>query len=216
MTVTVNDLFNPFKADETRVSQGASALLLAVLIASLMVLMVVANFYASLAEVRGRVRTVLPFLENERAAWNWFGGAPGASTGFMSETSDTLLSNAGGKRQGQSVVISNTSGRERLVPAPRGYPSPTSSVPRQWEFSSSPCDLPAANAGNGNSANVGNRSGCTERLSAVWNHGNGNNRERLVTAGGSKVTGGYTGRNAMKGRERMKDETDLMDILHGQ
>jgi len=98
MAITVNDLFNPFKDDVSQISSGASALLLATLIAAVMVLLVIANFYASLADVRGRVHAVLPFLENERAAWNWFGGAPGASTGFMSETSDTLLSNAGGKR----------------------------------------------------------------------------------------------------------------------
>lgn len=208
----VSDLFNPAKQN-SRLTAAASGLLLAMLIASIMVLLVVFNLYSDLADVRGVVKGVFPFIDRERVAatYNWVGGAAGASTGFMSETSDTLLSNAGGKRQGQSVVI----GRERLVPGNKDWPSPTESAPLTYEFSSSPCNLPVPGNGNGNSLNVGSRArpgaAAPERLSAVWKNSN----ERM-TAGGSSHTGGYTAnRNSMRGREAMKDESSLMDVLHG-
>lgn len=212
--IEAGDLFNPAKQD-SKLTAAASGLLLAMLIASIMVLLVVFNLYSDLADVRGVVKGVFPFIDRERVAatYNWVGGAPGAATGFMSETSDTLLSNAGGKRQGQSVVI----GRERLVPGNNTWPSPTESVPLTYEFSSSPCNLPTVSNANANagSLGVGRRptaaAGGAERLSAVWKNSN----ERM-TAGGSGNTGGYTAnRNSMRGREAMKDESSLMDVLHG-
>lgn len=209
--IELGDLFNPFSDQsdsQVRTSVGLRVLMLGMLIMAIVVFLVVLNLYGSVSEVSGVVRGVFA-REQVRAGYNWMGGAAGAHTGFMSETSDPLL---GGTSHGQGQAVRLDYARERLVPGNKSWPTPTESVPRQWEFSSSPCDLPTpANAGNGNSTGVGNRSG-REGLSAVWKNSN----ERMVS---SNQNGGsaFANRNSMKnGRERMKQEANLMDILHGQ
>lgn len=206
----LGDLFNPFseqEVDSIKVSGGLRALLLGMLIMSIVVFLVVMNLYGSITEVSGVVRGVFA-REQVRAGYNWIGGAAGAHTGFMSETSDPLL---GGTAHGQGQSVRLDSGRERLVPGNKSWPTPTSSVPRQWEFSTSPCDLPKASNGNA-SSRATNANARRERLSAVWKNSN----ERLVSSNQTGASA-YGNRNSMKasGRERMQQEANLNDILHG-
>lgn len=212
--IELGDLFNPFSdqsESQVRTSVGLRALMLGMLVMALVVFLVVLNLYGSVAEVSGVVRGIFA-REQVRAGYNWVGGAAGAHTGFMSETSDPLLGGTS-HGQGQAVRLDDPR-RERLVPGYKSWPSPTESVPRQWEFSSSPCDIPAPSNANSNApmraTNANARAG-REGLSAVWKNSN----ERMVS---SNQNGGsaFSNRNSMKnGRERMKQEADLADILHG-
>ena len=87
-------------------------------------------------------------------------------------------------------------GFEKLVPGNKSWPSPTSSIPRSWEFSSSPCDLAVPRNANteGGSQGVGNRG--RERLSASWQ------QER---ANSSRAISGEERMSAISGEERLTD-----------
>lgn len=215
--LNLQDLY--LKGDGASAGVKAWAWVLAVVVL-LVILMMVYNVL-DLAKLKGAIFGT----ERLRATYNWVGGAAGGSTGFMSETSDPALGGTS-HGQGQAVMIG-----ERLVPGYKDWPSPTESVPEQWEFSTSPCDLPAvANSNNGNSTGVGNRSARVngavqadpnikyganykgnEHLSAQWK----NAQERALSSRGASGSSFDSMRNSMRGRERMKEEADLYDVLHG-
>lgn len=216
MSLSVNSLFNPFSADANQspqVSTGARAVLLAMAICAVIVLVVMAGFYAGLAEVRGALLNVFTKAERLEAAYNWRGGAAGASSGFMSETSDTLL---GGTSYGQGQALRlDKARRERLVPGNHDWPAPTESVAREWQFSKSPCA--GGNSGNGDDNEMGSQGVIrapkgAEHLSARM--GNKWGSEALLSSR-SAATDRSQYSEGLRGRERLHEDNGLEAVLHG-
>jgi hypothetical protein len=183
-------------------------------VCAIIVLVVMAGFYAGLAEVRGALLNVFSKAERLEAAYNWRGGAAGGSSGFMSETSDTLL---GGTSYGQGQAIRlDQARRERLVPGNHDWPSPTESVAREWQFSKSPCG--GSNAGaNADAAEMGSQGVMrqqkgTERLSARMGDRWGS--EALLSSR-SAATDRSQYAEGLKGRERLHEDNGLEAVLHG-
>lgn len=216
MSLSVNSLFNPFSTDANaspQVSVGARALLLAMAVCAVIVLVVMAGFYAGLAEVRGALLNVFTKAERLEAAYNWRGGAAGASTGFMSETSDSLL---GGTSYGQGQAVRlDQARRERLVPGNHEWPAPTESVAREWQFSKSPCG--GANSANADAAEMGSQGvrrapKGAEQLSARM--GNQWGAEALLSSR-SAASDRSQYAEGLRGRERLHEDNGLEAVLHG-
>lgn len=215
MSLTVDKLFNPFSSDQSppAVSAPARALLLAIAVCAIIVLLVLAGLYSGLAEVRTALLGMIGRSERLEAAYNWRGGAAGASTGFMSETSDTLL---GGTSYGQGQAVRlDKSRRERLVPGNHSWPTPTESVAREWQFSKSPCSGGAG--GNADDEEMGSQGVIrsqkgTERLSARM--GNQWGAEALLSSR-SAATDRSQYSEGLRGRERLHEDSGLEAVLHG-
>lgn len=216
-SLTVDNLFNPFSADQSpaRVSTPARAVLLAMAVCAIIVLVVMAGLWRDLAEVRTALLGMIGRSERLEAAYNWRGGAAGASSGFMSETSDTLL---GGTSYGQGQAVRlDKSRRERLVPGNQSWPSPTESVAREWQFSTSPCS--GGNSGaNSDDVEMGvhnirlaPKKG-TENLSARM--GNQWGAEALLSSR-SAASDRSQYAEGLRGRERLHEDNGLEAVLHG-
>jgi len=216
MSLSVNSLFNPFSADANQspqVTVPARALLLAIAVCAIIVLVVMAGVYAGLAEVRGALLNVFSRAERLEAAYNWRGGAAGAATGFMSETSDTLL---GGTSYGQGQAVRlDKSRRERLVPGNHNWPAPTESVAREWQFSKSPCggsnagaDADAAEMGSQGVIRSKGREGLSARMGNQWG------AEALLSSR-SAATDRSQYAEGLRGRERLHEDNGLEAVLHG-
>ena len=216
MSLTVDKLFNPFSSDQTQpsVSTAARAVLLAMAVCAIIVLVVMAGLYSGLAEVRTALLGMIGRSERLEAAYNWRGGAAGAATGFMSETSDSLL---GGTSYGQGQAVRlDKSRRERLVPGNHDWPAPTESVAREWQFSKSPCSGGNSNA-DADAAELGSQGVIrqpkgAERLSARM--GNQWGAEALLSSR-SAATDRSQYAEGLRGRERLHEDHGLEAVLHG-
>lgn len=211
--LSIDALFNPFSSAQTpAVTVGARALLLAIAISAIIVLIVLAGFYAGLAEVRGALLGVFKKAERLEAAYNWRGGAAGASTGFMSETSDTLL---GGTSYGQGQAVRlDRSRRERLVPGNHEWPAPTESVARDWQFSKSQCaggnsgaDADASEQGSQGVVRHGAEN-LSARMGKQW-------QSEALLSSRSAATDRSQYAEGLRGRERLHEDSGLEAVLHG-
>jgi hypothetical protein len=210
--LTVNSLFNPFSSEPNApVSVAARGVLLAMAVCAVLVLIVMAGFYTGLAEVRGALLNVFSKAERLEAAYNWRGGAAGASTGFMSETSDTLL---GGTSYGQGQAVRLDKSRsERLVPGNNTWPAPTESVAREWQFSKSPCGGKGRDSDDSEMGSQGVVRHGSEHLSArmgpQW-------QSEALLSSRSAATDRSQYAEGLRGRaERLHEDNGLEAVLHG-
>ena len=218
--LTVSGLFNPFNESQ-EASRGLRALMLGMVVVFLLVAVAMVWYQGNLSAERTQILLALgqgaAGQERVEAGYNWRGGAAGASTGFMSQTSDSLLGGTG-HGQGQSVRLDKVRG-ERLVGGGYNWPVQSEGTAMVWSPKKSPCGgaADAANAANSNTNSTSvmrPAAGAApaapagqERFSAVWQHENLSSRDGHGSAFENL-------QKSRVSRDHAKAEADLMDILH--